>query len=129
MIVYKSPTVTIEYDKEKCQIIQKWKGFSSSDVFRTAIMKTTEFARANLVKSLISDTREQSVVKGEDIEFAASRMPKVAFGNIKAMAFIMPKNIFAEMSVKKFEKESNLNMIRYFDSYETAQAWIDTVVK
>lgn len=129
MIVFKAPTVTITYNKEKQQIIQKWTGFSSSDVFRTAIMKTTEFAQANMVTSVISDTLEQSVVKPEDIEFAASRMPKVAFGNIKAMAFIMPKNVFAQMSVKKFEKESHLNLIRYFDSYDTAQAWIDSVVK
>lgn len=129
MIVYKAPTVTIEYNKEKQQIIQKWTGFSSSDVFRTALMKTTEFAQKNMVKSVISDTLEQAVVKPEDIQFAVSRMPKAALGNIKAMAFIMPKSVFTQLSVQKFEKESHMDMIRYFDSYKTAQAWIDSVVK
>ena len=128
MIVYEAPTVTIEYDEEKSQLIQKWKGFSSSDVFRTAIMKTTEFSRSNKVKSLISDTTEQSVVKPEDIEFAASRMPQIAQGNLKAIAFIMPKNVFAQLSVKKFGDESHIDLIRFFDSYETAQAWIASVV-
>ena len=129
MIIFKTPTVTIEYDKEKSQLIQKWKGFSSSDVFRTAIMKTMEFSRSNSVKSLISDTLEQSVVKAEDIEFAASRMPQAAFGNLKAIAFIMPKNVFTQLSVKKFEDQSHVNMIRFFDSYESAQAWIASVVE
>jgi hypothetical protein len=128
MIIFEAPTITVEYNPEKFQIIQKWTGFSTSEVFRTAIMKTTEFARSNMVKSVISDTLEQAVVKPEDIEFAASRMPRVAFGNIKAMAFIMPKSVFTQLSVKKFEKDSHVDLIRYFDSYATAQSWIDSMV-
>lgn len=127
MIIYQVPTVTVEYNEEKHQIIQKWKGFSTSEVFRDAIMKTTEFAKANKVTSIISDTLEQAIVKPEDIEFAASRMPMIAFGNIKAFAFIMPKSVFTQMSVKKFSNESGVDLIRYFDSYQSAQKWINSV--
>ena len=129
MIIYEAPTITIEYNKEKCQIIQRWKGFSTSDVFRTAIMKTSEFAQANNVTSLISDTTEQSVVKPEDVQFAASRMPKNGIASIKAIAFIMPKNLFAQMSLKRLDKESHSELLSFFDSYETAQKWIDSKVQ
>ena len=129
MIIYQAPSVTVEYNEEKQQIIQKWKGYSSSDVFREAIMKTAEFGRANKAKSLVSDTSEQSVVKPEDIVFAASRMPITAMGNIKAIAFILPKNVFAQLSLKKFEQAATTEIIKYFDSYERAQEWIDTRIK
>jgi len=53
MIIYQQPTVSIEYNETKRQLIQTWTGFSSSEVFREAIDKTVSFTQSQPVTSII----------------------------------------------------------------------------
>jgi hypothetical protein len=127
MKVFQTPTVNLDYDQPKHRLIQKWNGFSTSEVFREAINKSVEFTKTNKVNSILSDTLEQSVVKPEDTQYAASVMPKLFMNGVKAMAFVMPKNILTQMSLSKFDKESKSDNIQFFSSVNEAQSWLDTI--
>jgi hypothetical protein len=129
MKIYQTPTVTLEFDPVKKQLIQKWTGFSSSEVFRTAIDKTVEFSKSNEVKSIISDTLEQAVVKPEDSEYASASMPKLIANGLKAMAFVMPKNIITKMALDKFDKDSKSELVGFFPTLVEAKQWVDKMVK
>ena len=125
MIILNEPTVTLEYDPGKKQILQRWYGMCSSEIFRNAIDKTIEFSKSNKVNAIISNTLEQSVVKPVDVEYASSSMPKLFSAGVKAMAFVIPRNAITQMSLNKFDKDTKTEMIRFFESVSEAQRWID----
>jgi hypothetical protein len=128
MIVYQTPTVTLDYNSLKHQLVQTWKGFSSSETFRTAIDKTVSFTKTNHVDTILSDTLEQAVVKPEDSAYAASVMPQLFASGVKAMAFVMPKNVLTQMSLKKFGDESKTpSNVQFFSSVAEAQKWLSDV--
>ena len=124
MIIYQTPTVTLDYNNVRHQLVQTWKGFSSSETFREAIDKSVSFTKANQVDTILSDTLEQSVVKPEDSAYAASVMPQLFQNGVKAMAFVMPKNVITQMSLKRFGNESKVDNVRFFSSVPEAQRWL-----
>jgi hypothetical protein len=126
MKVLQTPTVSLDYNQPKHRLVQTWTGFSSSEIFREAIDKSVEFTKSNKVNSILSDTLEQSVVKPEDTQYAASVMPKLFANGVRAMAFVMPKNVLTQMSLSKFDKESKSDNVRFFGSVDEAQKWLDT---
>jgi len=129
MKIHQTPTVSLEYNQVKKQLIQKWTGFSTTQVFREAIDKTVEFTKANKVESIISDTLDQDVVKPEDSNYASAAVPKLMANGLKAMAFIMPKNVITKMGLNKFEKDSKTELVRFFPNLSEAQNWIEEMTK
>jgi hypothetical protein len=125
MIVHQNSNVKIEYNQADMRLTQTWTGFISSKEFRIAIDKTRAFAINNKVVSIISDTLNQGVVKPEDTEYAASIMPDLFKSGLKKMAFVIPENIFTQLSLKKFaDKEKNEN-VQYFKSVKDANGWLN----
>lgn len=129
MIVYQTATVQLEFIESKQQLIQKWKGFSTSEVFREAINQTLNFTAKNKVKSILSDTLEQSVVKPEDSEYAASAMPKLFMNGVKAMAFVMPQNAITQLSLKNFGNQNKSEKMQFFSSVREAEKWLEEATK
>ncbi len=123
--VLNSPVVKIDYDQSKKQLVQTWSGFASSGQFREAIDKTLVFAKSNPVRTLISDTLNQSVVEPEDTNYAASAMPKLFQSGLKAMAFVMPKSVITQLSLRQFAEEKKTDNIKYFPSLSEAQKWLE----
>lgn len=129
MVIYEKPTVKIEYNLAKKQLIQVWDGFSSSEVFREAIDKTVTFVKTNPVKSIVSDTMKQSVVKPEDTEYASEKMPILFKSGIQAMAFVIPKNVLTQLSLKGFNEPNKDLKVGFFATILDAQYWIDQNIK
>lgn len=127
MVVFKNSNIEILYLPEKKQIIQIWKSYISSSDFREAIDSTVEFVGKNDVDSIISDTTLQNAIKPEDSEYAANVLP-LLFKNIKLMAFVLPKDIFTKMALKKFSNIKKNNKVQYFNEIEEAKLWIETAL-
>ncbi|MDW7692091.1 hypothetical protein R9C00_14885 [Flammeovirgaceae bacterium SG7u.111] len=125
MIVYENSKVKIEYDQDKQRITQTWTGFAPSVDFRNAIDATTKFMESNTVKTIISDTINQEVVKREDTEYARLAMPKMFQHGLEAMAFVLPENIFTQISLKKFADKGATESVQYFKSIAEAVNWLD----
>ena len=124
--VLNSAVVKIDYDQSRKQLVQTWSGFASSGQFREAIDKTLVFAKSNPVRTLISDTLNQSVVEPEDTNYAASAMPKLFQSGLKAMAFVMPKSVITQLSLRQFAEEKKTDNIKYFPSLTEAKKWLES---
>ncbi|MBN2486035.1 MAG: hypothetical protein JXB34_08670 [Bacteroidales bacterium] len=127
MIVHKHANVTIEYDQAKQRLKQTWSGFIPSKDFRDAIDATVVFAAKNPVRTIISDTLNQGVVKPEDTEYAGSVMPKLVAKGLKGMAFVIPENIFTQLSLKKFANNEQTKGVQYFKSESDAVVWLNSL--
>lgn len=129
MIIHQTPTVSLEFIESKQLLIQKWKGFSTSEVFKEAINQTVSFTAKKNVKAILSDTLEQAVVKPEDTEYAAGVMPKLFTNGVKAMAFVMPQNVLTQLSLKSFGNQNKNDKIQFFASVKEAEDWLNGAAK
>jgi hypothetical protein len=127
MIVHENPNVKIEYFQSKKLLIQTWKGNSTSIIFKEAIDLTARFIETNSVKTIISDTLEQNIVNPEDTKYAISVLPLLFQSGVKAMAFVLPKNVFVKMPVDTFEREKEEVRIQKFCSIVEATSWCDNI--
>lgn len=127
MKVFDSPNAKIEYDESKKRLTQTWDGFASSEVFRLAIDATVSFVKTKPVKTILSDTLNQKVVKPDDTEYASKVMPQLFGSGVKAMAFVMPQNVLTQMSLKGFAKNMGNDGLNFFSTISEASKWLDGV--
>lgn len=125
MIVYEHANVKIEYNQMKQRLTQTWNGFIPSADFKKAIDETVNFCSNNPVKTIISDTLNQGVVKPEDTEYAGSVMPAMFQKGLRAMAFVIPENIFTQLSLKRFADQEKSENVQYFKTVPEASSWLD----
>ncbi len=125
MVVHQNENIKITFDSKKKRLTQEWSGFAKSGVFREAIDKTVEFVKANPVETVLSDALNQSVVKSEDAEYAASVLPTMVKNGMKAMAFVVPENVFAQFALDKFSNTVEGAPTEYFKSLSKAEKWLD----
>lgn len=129
MIVAEKTDCTLVYDSANKCLIQQWRGYSGTENFRAAIYATIDFFKSNNeVTGLISDTREHKVVKPVDAQWAAKHANPILVRNgMRRMAFIVPHNVFAQLSVDHFSKNSTEQLtLQHFNNMEDALAWISS---
>lgn len=127
MKVYETQNIVIERDdKLKC-LIQNWRGFATSDNFRDGIKKTEELFEDKSLNKILSNTKDFGMVKKEDTEWVSNHsMPTLIERGLRYMAFVVPSNVFSQMSVENFKKQSeNVVQIRYFDNVQKAKEWME----
>jgi hypothetical protein len=126
MKIFESKNLVIERDdKLKC-IIQHWKGFASSESFRQGIEKSIALFKDKSLDKILSNTRDFGMVKKEDTEWVNSySMPLLLQNGLRYIAFVVPANVFSQISVENFKKGSKDSVeIRYFDDVEKAKEWM-----
>ena len=127
MQVFTSPIISLDYDSVKKVLYQNWDGFATSVQFREAIDKTVDFVKQNPVLYIVSNTTTQRPVGPEDGKYAASRMPVLFSSGVKAMAFVLPKNVLTKLALGNFAKEQGMpSNVRYFDDLQEAEDWLFT---
>lgn len=124
--IFEKPYVLIEYDPQKKLLIQNWKGFATSEQFREAILKSVDVFKQKNVTRLLSNTKDFSLVKKEDTEWAATYAAgQMIQHGLKAMAFIIPSSAFSQMSVKNFSKQAVGGFQQqFFDDLDKAIEWL-----
>ncbi len=128
--VYHDEGIEFLYDQETMQLMQIWTGFNKPEKFRGAIDFTVKFVTEKGVSSIISDTSQQKVVGPKDSEYAASTMPALVQGGLKAMAFILSPTALTKMGVNRFSKKNETPVpIGHFEDVEEAKKWIADRVK
>lgn len=128
VIVYKNNNVEIIYDKVQKQIVQHWQKFVPSEIFRAAIDQTVAFVMKNEVNTLISDTLNQNVVSSENAKYAASTTATLFANGLKAMAFIMPDDVFTKLSLNTFAENGHSDRIEYFSDSNDANIWLHEIL-
>lgn len=129
MKVFESQNIVIERDdKLKC-LIQNWKGFATSDRFREGIQKTIDLFQDKKLNKILSNTKDFGMVKKEDTEWVNSySMPILIKNGLRYMAFVVPSNVFAQMSVENFKKEmAGPVELRFYEDVDKAKEWMAQV--
>lgn len=129
MKVYENQNIVIERDDNLKCLIQNWKGFASSERFRESIKKTIELFEDKKLNKILSNTKDFGMVKKEDTEWVGTySMPLLIKNGLKYMAFVVPTNVFTQMSVDNFKKDASGPVeIRYFDDVVKARQWFTQV--
>jgi len=128
MIMKNLKAADIEYIEDMNCIIQHWKGYSNSKEFREVINKSIEiFQEKKTIKSIISDAVLLGVVKKEDTDWIAKEAnSKLIRYGLSKIAFVVPKNAFAQLAVDNFNREAKTALaIRYFQTINDAKKWIN----
>ena len=120
--------IVLEYDEDLKCIIQTWKGFFNSEVFRTGVEKTNKlFEKKKPVEAFLVDISSSSVIKKEDTDWAArTAIPAAIRNGLKYYGFVLPENVFTQVSLSNFKKELNQPSleIKLFDSINDAKNWV-----
>jgi len=126
-MIEKLKAADIEYLEDTNCIIQHWKGYSNSKEFREVINKSIEiFQEKKTVKRIISNAVLLGVVKKEDTDWIAKEAnPKLIRYGLSKIAFVVPKNAFAQLAVNNFSRETKGALaIKYFQTMSEAKSWI-----
>ncbi len=124
MIILEKNYLVLEVDKNHDCLIQHWKGFATSEQFRDGVLKALDAIKQHRVARMISDTKNQAIVKKEESDFAASLVPEFIKNGMKSFAFVVPSSVFTQLALDKFKKESTSFPIQYFDDLDKAKEWI-----
>lgn len=129
MKVFEHQNVVIERDDNLKCLIQNWKGFATSEKFREGIQKSVEQFNDKKLNKILSNTKDFGMVKKEDTEWLNNNaMPLLIKNGLKYAAFVVPSNVFSQMSVENFKKDASGPVeIRYFDDAAKAKQWLAEV--
>ena len=97
MLISKKPAVQIEYNPEKRRLYVEWTGYANSAVFRETLDRITEFARNNIVYSVLGNNLKQEVISKEDAEYSVSKSDELKNSEVQVLAIVIPENIFPQM--------------------------------
>lgn len=128
MEIFKHENAVLTYNPDTFELLQSWKGYVPTELFRQVIDATVWHVRQHKVLFLISDTSEQKVVSSSDAEYAASVMGGMIKDGLKAMAFVIPQNVFTKFSLKKFSDAGHQDVVAYFDSLADARKWGELMI-
>ena len=126
MVIQDFPDCLLEYDESLKCVIQNWTGYSKSDQFHEIILKTLDFFKSNpQVRAIISDTRKHKVIRAADTDWVVKEInPQLIANGMQKMAFVLPQDQFAALSVDRFNKITDNFEIGNFDEMDSAKAWI-----
>ena len=128
MEIFTHENAVITYNPDTFELLQTWKGYVPTELFRKVIDATVAHVREHKVLFLISDTSSQKVVSSSDAEYAASVMSVMIDNGLKAMAFVIPENVFTKFSLKKFSDAGHEDVVAYFDSIADARKWGELMI-
>ncbi len=128
MEIFTHENAVLTYNPETFELLQSWKGYVPTELFRQVIDATVSHVRKHEVLFLISDTSGQKVVSSSDAEYAASVLSVMIDHGLKAMAFVIPENVFTKFSLKKFSDAGHGDVVAYFDSLADARKWGELMI-
>ena len=123
MVLFANDNVEVIYDANSYELLQIWRGYVPTEMFREVIDLSVSFVRNNRVELLISDTSQQKVVSGSDADYAALVLGMMLGYGLKVMAFVLPHDVFTRFSLKKFADASHSDQVGYFEHIEEARKW------
>ncbi len=129
MKVFESENIIIERDDNLKCLIQNWKGFATSEKFREGIQKSIDLFKDKKLDKILSNTKDFGMVKKEDTEWVNSySMPLLIKNGLRYMAFVVPSNVFSQMSVENFKKEmAGPVELRFYEDVAKAKEWMAEV--
>lgn len=130
--LYETDKVRFYLDPEIPCLVNEWRGFLSSEEFRTAIKALVvtlkqlkgEYPHLNL----LADTRNLAVVKPDDVQWVTDEInSEYLRAGATHEAFVLSKDMFGQAAVNRYSvqttKQGNFT-VKLFAEMEEAKAWL-----
>lgn len=131
MVLHKTNAGSITFDADTPAVIATFTNFMNSEQFQT-FMKTGLIHLENKLKSnenvlWLADTSGHKIQPRSDTEWVATIWtPKAVRAGLTHIAFVMPKDVFAQLSIENYAKDATHQKgvtIKMFDDIEKAKHW------
>lgn len=129
MILHQTKGGEISYDEANQIVTARFFGFMNSEGFRTFMLKGLEILQQKLAQHenvmWLADTREHKVVQKKDTDWVAEEWtPKAQKSGLTHIAFILPSDVFAQMSIENYQAVTVKSVkIKNFGDVESARQW------
>lgn len=124
IVKYSSSYLTISVYPEKSCIIQTWRGYCSSEEFRSGQLKAVELFVENQCANFICDATNATPLAEDDIVWAAGAItPKLRDAAMGTLNIVVPSSVYTRMTLDLYEKKEILvrnTAINYFGSLDSA---------
>ena len=133
-IVFKEKYVTISFDPTTGFVLLDWHSYATSGQFRHTITTLLAFveskSKSHAHIGLLADTVKLGVITKEDIEWNAKEInPYIFKAGVKKVAFIIPENIFTQLSITTYQQQTKVEdtgslISQMFADRASAQKWL-----
>ena len=129
MVLHQAKGGEISYDEANQIVVARFFGFMNSENFRVFMLKGLEILQQKLARHgnvmWLADTREHKVVQKKDTDWVAAEWtPKATKSGLTHIAFILPSDVFAQMSVENYQAVTVKTVkIKNFGDANSARQW------
>jgi len=122
--------VTLWFHSESKIVHHKMHRFLAPGVFQDLLTKGAECLEKHQAKKWLSDDRDNTVVRPEDIEWGHKVwFPRAVRAGFKYWAIVMPSKAIGQMQMKKLMEDYGQKgvTVQVFDTVEEGMRWLESV--
>lgn len=128
-IIFKTDYIKSTLFEDKKYICNDWTGAEFGDEeFKYSMLEVANIASNHTVRGILVDARRFSFTISLGVQewYDANIVPKHLAAGIKKMAFLLPEDVMAQVSIELTmdEEQAKSQETRYFDTYENAEKWL-----
>jgi hypothetical protein len=124
-VLFNHEKAVLRYNAETNSIELIWKKFQDEATYKMMFTKGLEAIRETKATGWLSDIRHEGMVGPATSRWMQEEiMPKAFSYGLKRIAVVMEADIFKEFYVSNIKKNTQGNMMQYFDSVEGANEWL-----
>lgn len=129
-IIFENEHIKSTFFADKYFILNTWTGNRKlhTEDFKEAMMEVANEALNLEVKGILVDTRNFNLTINPETQkwYDDKIVPKHLEAGIQKMAFLLPEEIFTQVSIEQTMDEDNAKAqeTQYFDTYEEAESWL-----
>lgn len=127
-LYYETEAIRVSYDEELQLGKGEWKGFVSSEVFRSTALHLLEFVVEYRITRWLSDRSHMKAIRQQDQQWMAEEfIPKIIDSPLRRMANVLSSDVVEKRNVEQIIRRSrglgNLSF-RDFETVAEALEWL-----
>lgn len=127
MICFDSSFLTIHWEEDSKIVRAEWKDAAGGEPMKRGMWTGLEAVKQLRANRWLADTRNLGTMTPEDVKWVNDVwIPQVVAAGIRHMAFVMPKKVVVQLSVKSFMSRIDDHELAnaYFENLDEARAWL-----
>lgn len=126
-ILYESDIVTLTFTKEEKLTLLTWKQSADSEEYREMFNTVIEFSKKNKINFMLSDMRNEGVVKPEDLQWLEVEvLNKAVEHGVLKIALVTEDTIFSNVYAETIKRKLKASLIEVslFLDITSARSWL-----
>jgi hypothetical protein len=127
-LYYETEAIRVSYDEELQLGKGEWKGFVSSDIYRSTALHLLEFVTEHRIMRWLSDRSQMKAIRQQDQQWMAEEfIPKIIDSPLRRMANVLSPDVFKNMDMEQIiRRRSSLGNIAFrdFETVAEAMEWL-----